>query len=145
MQLKIVLLHPDARVPTYAHPTDSGMDLYAIGDGDTTILPGRRRLIGTGIAIELPPNTEAQIRSRSGLALNFGIAVLNSPGTIDQDYRGEIKVLLVNQSPSPFVVKPGMKIAQMVIAPVLHPHTILSSAPLTSTIRGDSGFGSSGQ
>ncbi|HIK09974.1 MAG TPA: dUTP diphosphatase [Oscillatoriaceae cyanobacterium M33_DOE_052] len=147
MQLKIHLLHPDASLPTYAHNTDSGMDLCAIED---TIIPaGEWQLVGTGIAIELPPNTEAQIRPRSGLAYKHGITVLNSPGTIDEGYRGEIKVILINHSRTDFHINQGMRIAQMVIAPVLRPAIeIIRDFPhnelVSSTARGANGFGSTG-
>lgn len=155
MTLKIKKLHADAIVPQYAHPTDSGMDLRAIADdvilgrqnvnvfADDTSKTKNWKLIKTGIAIELEPHTEAQVRSRSGLALKNGISVKNSPGTIDFSYRGEIGVILINDSLEDFVISKGMKIAQMVIMPVLHPE-IEVVEELSTTIRSAGGFGSTG-
>ena len=105
--------------------------------------PGEARLVGTGISIELPPNTEAQVRPRSGLALKQGITVLNTPGTIDHGYRGEVGVILINHGRARFDVQPGMKIAQMVIAPCLSV-TVEESGELSGTARGQGGFGSTG-
>lgn len=139
--LKIKKLHPDAEVPEYAHETDSGLDLRACED--LTINPGDWELVPTGIAIELLPGTEAQIRSRSGLALGYGVAVLNSPGTVDEGYRGEIRVILINHSKEWFKVKKGAKIAQMVIAPVLRPEIEIVEE-LGESARGEAGFGSTG-
>lgn len=141
MKLRIKLLYPDSIRPSYAHENDSGMDLFA--HEAVLIQPGERKLIGTGIAIELPAYTEAQIRPRSGLAYKHGITVLNTPGTIDEGYRGEIKVLLINHSQEAFQVEKGMRIAQMVIAPVLRPKLEIS-CELAETCRGAQGFGSTG-
>jgi dUTP pyrophosphatase len=105
--------------------------------------PGESRLVGTGISIELPPNTEAQVRPRSGLALKHGVTVLNTPGTIDHGYRGEVGVILINHGRARFDVHPGMKIAQMVIAPCLSVE-IEESGELSGTSRGQGGFGSTG-
>lgn len=146
--LKIKKLSENAMIPSYAHDNDSGMDLYARED---VRIPCRQppfndknwKLVKTGIAIELPPNTEAQIRPRSGLAYKHGITVLNTPGTIDEGYRGEIGVLLLNNGVEDYEVKKGMKIAQMVIMPVLHPK-IETIDELSDTKRGDGGFGSTG-
>jgi dUTP pyrophosphatase len=134
-------LSPTATLPSYSHPGDAGLDLYA--SVAVTIEPGETRLVGTGISIELPPNTEAQIRPRSGLALKQGITVLNTPGTIDQGYRGEVGVILINHGRSRFDVQPGMKIAQMVVAPFVRV-TVEEAGELTSTARGHGGFGSTG-
>lgn len=142
MKLKIHLLSPDAQVPTYAHDTDSGMDLVA--DESLVIPAGEWRLVGTGIAIELPHLTEAQVRPRSGLAAKHGITVLNTPGTIDEGYRGEIKVILINHSQQAFSVEKGMKIAQMVVAPVLRPTVEIGEDKISETTRGAKGFGSTG-
>lgn len=142
MKLRIHLLYPDALLPSYAHENDSGMDLFA--HEAALIQPGERKLIGTGIAIELPDSTEAQIRPRSGLAYKHGITVLNTPGTIDEGYRGEIKVLLINHSSEDFKVDKGMRIAQMVVAPVLRPEIEIASGGLAETFRGANGFGSTG-
>jgi dUTP pyrophosphatase len=130
-----------ATLPAYAHPGDAGMDLCSAVT--TSLEPGESRLVGTGISIELPPNTEAQVRPRSGLALKQGISVLNTPGTIDHGYRGEVGVILVNHGKSRFDVVPGMKIAQMVIAPFLTV-SIEEADELSHTARGQGGFGSTG-
>jgi len=139
--MKIVKLSPDAITPSYAHPHDSGLDLYAIADD--IILPGESRLIGTGISIQLDKGTEGQIRPRSGLALNHQVTVLNTPGTIDEGYRGEIGVILINHGKSPFRVEKGMRIAQMVIAPVIRV-IIEEVTSLGESQRGLGGFGSTG-
>ena len=141
MKIKILKLNEAAILPKYAHPNDAGLDLYSIEDQE--ILPGESKLIHTGISIELSPGTEAQIRPRSGLALKHQITVLNTPGTIDADYRGEIGVILINHGKTIFNINKGMKIAQLVIAPVIHAE-IEEVQQLNSTIRGDNGFGSSG-
>ena len=117
MKLKIYRLSPDAKIPQYSHPNDSGLDLIATQDIE--LLPGDSYLVPTGIAIELPPHTEAQVRPRSGLALKHQITVLNTPGTIDEGYRGEIGVILINHGKDSFQVTSGMRIAQLVIAHVL--------------------------
>lgn len=134
----ITTINDLATIPTYAHADDSGMDLCSTEE--IVINPGNRALIGTGLTIELDPLTEAQVRPRSGLAYNRGITVLNSPGTIDEGYRGEIKVLLINLSHEWFKVTVGMKIAQLVIAPIIKPDVLVAR----QTERGDNGFGSTG-
>ncbi len=139
--LKILKLHESAIIPKYEHPNDAGLDLVSI---DELELPsGESRLIHTGISIELPQGTEAQIRPRSGLALKYQITVLNTPGTVDEGYRGEIGVILINHGKSSFQVTKGMKIAQMVITPVVRVDVEeVNSLSLTS--RGNGGFGSTG-
>lgn len=140
--LKIKKLHDDAKTPTYAHETDSGMDLYAVED--SYIYPKRSMQVRTGIAIELPDNTEAQIRSKSGIALK-GVLVANSPGTVDQGFTGEIKVILINHSGTGYVIKKGQKIAQMVICPVIRVEIEeIKDRELSKTSRGNGGFGSTG-
>ncbi len=139
--LKVKLLNKKARLPEYAHPGDAGLDLFSTSE--VVIQPGESALITTGISIQLPPNTEAQIRTRSGLALKHQIAVLNSPGTIDEGYRGEIGVILINHGKQPFTVIIGMKIAQMVIKPVLSV-VIKTIEELDTSNRGIGGFGSTG-
>ena len=134
-------VHADAVLPAYAHPGDAGLDLCACEAA--TLLPGERRLVRTGLVMELPPGTEAQLRPRSGLALKHGITLLNTPGTIDEGYRGELGVILVNLGQEPFEVVPGMRIAQMVIAPVLRV-AVEESETLGATCRGEGGFGSTG-
>ena len=142
----IKTLNPNAKVPVYSSEEAAGADLHACLDDamTVTIHPGARALVPTGIAIELNPGLEAQIRSRSGLAAKNGIMVLNSPGTIDSDYRGEIKVILYNTGTEPFVVKNGDRIAQMVIAPVLRGVFQATGGVLSATARGEGGFGSTG-
>ena len=130
-------------LPEYATPLSAGLDLRANIDVPVTLHPMERRLIGTGIYMALPPGFQAQVRPRSGLALKHGITVLNTPGTIDADYRGEIKVLLVNLSNEPFVINEGERIAQMVVAKHEQADFILVSE-LDETERGDGGYGHTG-
>lgn len=133
----------DLPLPEYATIFSSGVDLLAAVKKPVRLKPFQRALIPTGIAIEVPPEYEAQIRPRSGLALNYGITVLNSPGTIDADYRGEIGVILINLSDSDFIVERGMKIAQLVITPVCRA-VFLETQTLSASERESSGFGSTG-
>jgi len=139
--LKIRKIHDKAIIPSYAHEGDAGLDLYAVNE--VILKPGERGLVHTGIQIELPKNTEAQIRPRSGLALKNGITTLNSPGTIDEGYRGEIGVILINHSNEEFKVEQGMKIAQMVIKPIFKVD-IIETIELSDSERSEKGFGSSG-
>lgn len=133
----------DLQLPQYMSEHASGVDLSAAITHETIIQPGERLLIPTGIAIALPAGFEAQVRPRSGLAVNYGIGILNTPGTIDADYRGEIKVILINWGREPFVVKRGDRIAQMVIQKVYKASFELTdSLPITS--RNAGGFGHSG-
>lgn len=142
MEIEILKLNEVAIIPCYSHPEDAGLDLFAVEA--QLILPGETKLINTGIAIALPPGTEAQIRPRSGLALKHSITVLNSPGTIDAGYRGEIGIILINLGKQPFQVFPGMKIAQMVIASIIQAKLTLVDR-LNATTRGIDGFGSTGK
>jgi len=122
----------------------AGMDLAASLDADVTIAPGKRALVGTGLAIALPRGFEAQVRPRSGLAAKHGVTVLNAPGTIDEDYRGEIKVILINHGDEAFVVKSGERIAQLVIARV--ERVVLDEqSSLDASARGAGGFGHTGR
>ena len=130
-------------LPEYATPPSAGLDLRAHIYVPVTLHPRERRLIGTGLYMALPPGFEAQVRPRSGLALKHGITVLNTPGTIDADYRGEIKVLLVNLSNEPFVINEGERIAQMVVAKHEQADFTLVSE-LDETERGDGGYGHTG-
>ncbi len=139
--VKIRRVHAKAKLPAYAHPGDAGLDLCAVED--KMIAPGERALVNTGIVIELPPGTEAQVRPRSGLALKHGVTVLNAPGTIDHGYRGEIGVILINHGQEPFRIESGMKIAQMVIAEV-QSVDVAESSSLSETSRDNGGFGSTG-
>lgn len=141
MILRVKRLRPNAILPSYAHSGDAGLDLFAAEELE--IAPGGAGLVPTGIAIELPPGTEAEVRPRSGLAAQFRVTVLNSPGTIDEGYRGEVGVLLINHGCSPFKVSRGMKIAQMVVKPVLRV-SVEEVAELSATARGTGGFGSTG-
>ena len=129
--------------PTYETSLSAGMDLRAYVEGPITLSPGERKLIKTGLHIELPEGYEAQVRPRSGLAFKKGITVLNSPGTIDADYRGDIGVILINHSNEEFVVKSGDRIAQLVISK-FEKVDWETSDEINSTSRGDSGFGSTG-
>lgn len=141
MKLKILKLHESAIVPKYEYPNDAGLDLISIDELELST--GESRLIHTGISIELPQGTEAQIRPRSGLALKHQITVLNTPGTVDESYRGEIGVILINHGKTPFQVTKGMKIAQMVITPVIHVK-VEQVDNLSHSSRGSAGFGSTG-
>jgi dUTP pyrophosphatase len=124
-------------------PGSAGMDMASAADGPVTVLPGERVGIPTGWAMELPLGFEAQVRPRSGLAWKTGLTVVNAPGTIDSDYRGEVVILLVNLSKEPVVVLPGDRIAQMVIAPVVQAQ-VQEVDELSDTARGDGGFGHTG-
>jgi len=133
----------DISLPRYMTENSAGMDIFAAVDREETLLPGERKLIPTGIAVALPPGYEAQIRPRSGLAVKAGITVLNSPGTIDADYRGEIQILIINHGTAPFVVKRGDRIAQMVIHRAYRATWNITDS-LEVTQRGDGGFGHTG-
>lgn len=141
MILKFKRVHPDAVLPAYAHPSDAGMDLRSVAD--LTIAPGGRALVPTGLVVLLPPLYEAQVRPRSGLALKHGVTVLNTPGTIDSGYRGEIGVILANFGTEAFSVRKGDKVAQLVIAPVTQPE-VVETEVVDETDRGAGGFGSTG-
>src|ERR1700754_1058163 len=131
----------DLPLPHYATAGSAGLDLLAAIDEPIELLPGQRMAVPTGIPIELPHGVEAQVRPRSGLALNHGITCLNAPGTIDSDYRGELKAILINHGDKPFAISRGAKIAQMVIA--RHEQAeIVESETLSDTERGAGGFGS---
>jgi dUTP pyrophosphatase len=146
-ELRIMRLPHGANLPlpAYQSALAAGLDLVAAvpPGAPVEIAPGNRALIPTGIAIALPPGNEGQIRPRSGLAIRNGITVLNAPGTIDADYRGELQVILVNHGNEAFSVQRGMRIAQLVIAPIQHAE-IVESRSLDSTARAEGGFGSTG-
>ncbi len=133
----------DLPLPAYQTPLAAGMDLHADLDADLTLGSLERFAVPTGLAIELPAGYEAQVRPRSGLALKQGITCLNTPGTIDADYRGEVKVILVNLSPQKVTLKRGDRIAQLVVAAVAHA-TLEEAEELGGTSRGSAGFGSTG-
>ena len=141
MQLRVKRLVETAVLPHYAHPHDAGLDLHAAAD--TAIEPGKAETIPTGIAVELPPGTEAQVRPRSGLARKHTVTVLNSPGTIDEGYRGEIGVVLINHGRTTFRVERGMRIAQLVVQPRVEVE-VVETEILGATDRGAGGFGSTG-
>lgn len=147
LQINVKPLFPDARLPFYATASAACADVYAYlpgGNGSQlTLLPGSRVIVGLGIAIELPPGYEMQVRSRSGLAAKSGVLVLNSPGTIDADYRGEVCAVLHNTSDEPFIITHGDRVAQVAIKETL---TVAYVAvdELSSTTRGEGGFGSTG-
>ena len=141
MKLSIRRIDPAAEMPTYAHPGDAGMDVRSIEE--LTLEPGARALVHTGLVFQLPPDAEAQVRPRSGLALKHGVTVLNSPGTIDAGYRGEVGVILVNLGQQPFRIEKGMKIAQVVVSRVEQAE-IVEVQETDETDRGSGGFGSTG-
>ena len=141
MKLIFKKTHTDAIIPSYAHPGDAGMDLSAICDKE--IPAGEIALVGTGLSVQLPENTEAQVRPKSGLALKHGITVLNTPGTVDEGYRGEIGVILINHGKETYHVTKGQKIAQLVIKPTLSVE-IEVQEELSDSHRGEGGFGSTG-
>lgn len=139
--LKIKLINEDALLPIQANPGDAGLDLFSAEE--KIIESGETELISTGIILELPKGTEAQIRPRSGLALKHSVTILNSPGTIDEGYRGEIKIILINHGKKDFKIEKQMRIAQMVIAPIVAVN-ITQVEEISNTERGTGGFGSSG-
>jgi dUTP pyrophosphatase len=141
--LKVLVkkLCPEAKIPKLEHLGDSGVDLYSVES--CTIKPGEIRLVKTGLAIAFPNGFEAQVRPKSGLALNFGISIVNTPGTIDSGYRGEICIILVNHGKKAFVVEKNKKIAQMVFQKIEKPEFEIVEN-LDETKRGNSGFGSTG-
>jgi dUTP pyrophosphatase len=133
-------------LPDYQTPGSAGADLLAaVGEKSPLVLnPSNWMLVPTGLVLELPSGVEAQIRPRSGLAAKFGITVLNSPGTIDSDYRGEVKVILINHGPNPFTINHGERIAQMVLASTIQAKFV-AAAELSTSERGEGGFGSTGK
>jgi dUTP pyrophosphatase len=141
MILKVKRLSEEAILPHYAHPGDAGLDLFAVEEAE--LAPGQSCMVKTGVAIELPGGTEAQVRPRSGLANKHAVTVLNTPGTIDEGYRGEIGVILINHGKAPFTVEKGMKIAQMIVKPVISVG-VEEVSELSDTKRGTGGFGSTG-
>ena len=141
--MQIKLLHPHTPLPAYATLGSAGMDLCAMINEDIVIHPGKRVLIPTGLSLEIPEGFEVQIRPRSGLALKHGLTVLNAPGTIDSDYRGEVQVILINLGEDDVMITPMMRIAQMVMAPVVQAK-ISVVEELSKTKREADGFGSTG-
>lgn len=144
LPLRVRRLRPsDVPLPAYQTAGSAGLDLSADVTEPLVIRPGERRLVPTGLAIALPPGHEGQVRPRSGLALKHGVTVLNAPGTIDDDYRGEVGVVLINQGQEPFTVERGQRIAQLVVCPVTKVAPILVET-LDETERGTGGYGSTG-
>lgn len=147
LPIPITRLRPgdaDIPLPAYATPHAAGMDLHAAVAADLVIPPGRSALVPTGFAIAIPEGYEGQVRPRSGLALRHGIGILNAPGTIDADYRGEVQVILTNFGQDPFTVKRGERIAQLIIAPFVRAEWTEQDA-LNGTSRGTGGFGHTGR
>ena len=142
-KILIKRLSKDVALPKYETEGSSGLDLAAYTDKQIKILPGKSEIIPTGLAVAIPKNFEIQIRPRSGLAVKSQISVLNTPGTIDADYRGELKVILINLSNKVFVVEKGLRIAQMVLCPVVRA-TLKEVTELENTERGSGGLGSTG-
>lgn len=146
IKVTIKRIRPGAEIPFPCYMTShsAGMDLYADLTEEVTLSPGSRMLVPTGIAIALPDGYEAQIRPRSGLALKHGIALVNSPGTIDSDYRGEICIIMINHGSEPFVIAPGERVAQMIIARFARVEW-QEAAELACSSRGEGGFGHTGK
>jgi dUTP pyrophosphatase len=143
MKVRFKRLRAAAVLPRYMTAGAAGMDLSSAADGPVTLEPGARTGVPTGWAIELPAGSEGQVRPRSGLAAKHGVTVVNAPGTIDSDYRGELVVLLVNLGREPHVIKPGDRIAQLVVAPVVQA-AVEEVEALSDTTRGSGGFGHTG-
>ena len=143
-RVQIKKLRPDAIVPQYMTEGAAGLDLAASLEAPITIAPGDRAAIGTGLAMAIPPGYEGQVRPRSGLARKHGITIVNGPGTIDHDFRGEVTVLLINHGREPVQIAPGDRVAQLVIAPVVQAQ-LDEVDELTETARGAGGFGSTGR
>ena len=143
-EILIKKLHSDVNIPKYETEGSSGLDLEAYIEKDLRLLSGERKLVPTGVSVAMPNNFEIQIRPRSGLAYKNGISVVNTPGTIDSDYRGEIKVLLINLGTETVTIKKFQRIAQMVICPIIKAN-LKEVQELPETISGAGGFGSTGQ
>ncbi len=139
--VKIKKVHPDAKIPKLAHEGDAGYDLYA--NEEVVLKPLERKLVGTGIAVAIPIGYEGQVRPKSGLAIGHGITILNTPGTIDAGYRGEIKAIVINLGDKEYKIEKGKKICQLVFNKIEHP-AIVETEELDGTTRGEGGFGSTG-
>ncbi|OHE67472.1 MAG: deoxyuridine 5'-triphosphate nucleotidohydrolase [Treponema sp. GWB1_62_6] len=144
MEIRLVRLSEAARLPEYASAGAAGADLFALVPDGIVLEPGMRATVPTGLALAIPQGYEAQVRPRSGLAAKHGVTVLNAPGTIDSDYRGELKILLVNLGDQPFEIRDGDRIAQLVVAPVSRARFVVGPE-LGGTERGSGGFGSTGR
>ncbi|MEM9491592.1 MAG: dUTP diphosphatase [Myxococcota bacterium] len=144
VSVQVRQLRPDAVVPRYMTEGAAGLDLSAAIDQPLPLAPGQRQAVPTGLALAIPTGYEGQVRPRSGAALKTGLTVLNAPGTIDSDYRGEVAVILINLGSEPLTIQPGQRIAQLVIAPVTRAElTVVTELPPSQ--RGGGGFGSTGQ
>lgn len=143
-QLQVKKLHPDAKLPEYMTELAAGMDICALLENELVLEPGQRFLVPTGLAFAIPPGFEMQVRPRSGLAIKHGIALVNSPGTIDADYRGEVCVILINHGQESFSINPGDRIAQLIVAPVCQAD-LIEVSELSETDRGEGGFGHTGK
>ena len=143
-EILIRKLHPDARIPQYMSELAAGLDIHALVDTPQTLRPGERCLVSTGLAMSIPPGYEVQVRPRSGLAIKHGISLVNSPGTIDADYRGEIRIILINHGRDDFLIEAADRIAQLVVAPVCQAR-LRVVAELSGTERGVGGFGHTGR
>jgi len=143
-QVLVRKLHPDVKIPQYMTEFSAGMDVCAFLENSIAIEPGERCLVPTGLAFAIPEGYEVQVRPRSGLAIKHGIALVNSPGTIDADYRGEISIILINHGLESFEINSGDRIAQLIVAPVCQAE-LLQVTELTETRRGSGGFGHTGK
>jgi len=143
LEIQIKKLHPDASVPRYMTDLAAGMDIRALLDAPIKLQPGKRCLVPTGLALAIPAGFEVQVRPRSGLALKHGIALVNSPGTIDADYRGEIRIIMINHGDATFTIQCGDRIAQLIVAPVCQAE-LREVVELPDTQRGSGGFGHTG-
>ena len=147
MQIPVITfkkLHPAAVIPQYMTTLAAGLDIQARPEIAIELAPGERCLVPTGLAVAIPPGFEVQVRPRSGLAIKYGISLVNSPGTIDADYRGEIGIILINHGNQNFIISPGDRIAQLIVAPVCQA-TLVEVDELSETDRGVGGFGHTGQ
>ncbi len=146
-RLRVHRIRPGAIAPRYATEGAAGLDLHAALDAELVLAPGRTASIPTGLVMALPPGHEGQVRPRSGLAAKHGVTVLNAPGTIDEDFRGEVHVLLVHLGSEEVVIRPGDRVAQLVVAPVTHVAVddVEDGGSLGTTARGTGGFGSTGR
>jgi len=143
IEVKVKKLHPQAIVPLYMTEHAAGMDLCTVVDEPFVLAPGERTLLPTGLAMEIPPGYEGQVRPRSGLALKKGLALVNSPGTIDADYRGEIGIIIINHGDEPVEIMPGDRVAQLIIAPVTRA-VLVEVDGLNDSGRNSGGFGHTG-
>jgi dUTP pyrophosphatase len=143
VKLRIKKLRPDAIIPAYKTTGAAGFDLHAAIDAPVTLVPKQRGLITTGLSMAIPVGYEGQVRPRSGLALNLGVSIVNTPGTVDSDYRGEVGIVLINLGQENVVVNPGDRVAQMIIAPVTQVE-LEEVTELDETLRGAGGYGSTG-